>query len=80
MIYAAIVVCHLQGCLAVTDGLGPYETQDACLARLEEIRAAVVAAFAHVPGARMRAVCGTVDEVRQLIPGAFPGVPAGVLL
>ena len=72
MIYAAIVVCHVQGCIAITDQHGPYDTQEACLARLTEMRAAVVSVFSRVQGARMRAMCAPLGEVRRLIPDAFP--------
>ena len=73
MIYAAIIVCHMQGCVALTDDLSPHSTQDACLARLEQMRQATIAVFSRTPGARMRAICAPLGEVRRLIPNAFPG-------
>jgi hypothetical protein len=78
MIYAAIIVCHMQGCVGLTDDLSPHETQEACVARLDEMRQGVVAIFSRTPGARMRAICAPLDEVRRLIPDAFPGAEVEV--
>lgn len=78
MLYAAIIACTVAGCWGVTDDLGPYETAEACEARLHEMRQAVAQHLGHQPGFRASAICGPVDEVRRLIPGAFPGVAAEV--
>lgn len=80
MIYAAIIVCHMGGCVALTDDHSPHDTQADCLARLDEMRTVAAQAFASAPGARMRATCAPLDDVRAVIPGAFPGHVAEVLL
>ena len=80
MIYAAVLFCNISACWGITDDRGPYDSAAECEARLHEMRTAIAAALGHQPGARMRAVCGPVEDVRRLIPGAFPGVAEGVLL
>ena len=80
MFYAAVIVCWQGACWALTDNESPHATEAACLARLDAMRAAVTVAFQHRPGARMRAFCAPLDELRRHIPGAFPGHIAEVLL
>lgn len=78
MIYAAIVLCHMGGCVALTDNLGPYDSAEACQERLHAMRADIIATLGHLRPLHMRALCGPLDEVRRVIPGAFPGVAAEV--
>lgn len=80
MLYAAVIVCHVGGCVALTDDLSPYATPEACEARLHEMRGVAAHAFRHHTGARMRAFCAPLDELRRHIPGAYPGHIAEVTL
>ena len=72
MIYAAVIVCHLGSCAALTDDFSPHDTQAACRARVAEMQAAAALALAHLPGLRMRGICAPLHELRQVIPDAFP--------
>ena len=73
MIYAAVIVCGLRGCVFATDPAAPYATEAECRAAHDARRAEVVT-FARTMGAQtIRELCGTLDEVRRHIPGAFEG-------
>lgn len=78
MLYAAVIVCTLSGCTPYQDAWGPYETAEACEARLHEMRGFFARSMQGAPGLTMQAICGPLDEVRRLIPGAFADVVEGV--
>ena len=73
MIYAAVIACGVHGCIALTDQRGPYRTEAECRARQEEMRPAVMIAARSLGAPVIRELCGTLDEVRRHIPGAFEG-------
>ena len=73
MIYAAVIVCGLHGCMAITDERGPYRTEAACRARQEEMRPAVHIAARRMGAHSVRELCGTLDDIRRHIPNAFEG-------
>ena len=73
MIYAAVIVCGVHGCIAVTDNLGPYRTAAECRARQDAMRPVIVTATQHLGAPVAREICGTLDEVRRHIPNAFSG-------
>ena len=73
MIYAAVIACGVHGCLAITDTRGPYRTEAECRARQEEMRPAVLIAAHRLGAPVIRELCGTLDDLRRHIPGAFAG-------
>ena len=73
MIYAAVIVCGLHGCMAITDNRGPYRTEAECRARHVEMRPAVLIAARHLGAPVTRELCGTLDHIRRHIPHAFKG-------
>ena len=73
MIYAAVIVCGLSGCISFTDNRGPYLTEAACRARQDEMRPVIAMAAASIGPHVVRELCGTLDEVRRHLPGAFEG-------
>jgi hypothetical protein len=73
MIYAAILVCWGQHCVSLTDDFGPYRTHAECAARLQVMKATAVIALGHIPGMMLSPMCGSLDQVRRLIPDAYAG-------
>lgn len=73
MIYAAILICWQQHCVSLTDDRGPYSTHAACAERLEVMAAAALIGFGHIPGMMMAPTCGSLDQIRRLIPDAYEG-------
>ena len=73
MIYAAVIVCGLHGCIALTDDRGPYRTEAECRVRQDEMRPAILFATRSLGAPVVRELCGTLDEIRRHIPGAFAG-------
>lgn len=69
MIFAALLICWEAGCQPIPDSASPHTTHAQCAARLHVLKGAAAAAY---PGARIRAVCGTLDEVRRAT-GAYQG-------
>ena len=69
MIFAALLICWPHGCMPVADAASPHATHADCAARLSVMQAV---AAQGAPGARIRAVCGTLDEVRRAT-GAYQG-------
>ena len=80
MIYAAVLFCSMNACAGYPDTASPYDTEADCRAAHEQ-RRAMMQLVAQRMGARtFREICAPIEDVRRLIPGAFPGVPEGVLL
>ena len=61
------------------DGLSNVVDAD-CRAAHEQRRAMMHIVAQNMGARTFREICGPVEDVRRLIPGAFPGVAEGVLL
>lgn len=78
MIYALLIACAypMPGmpprCYRFEDQRGPYEERAACTARLQEMHIVLRAAVPHLVVAGMW--CGTLDEIRERDPRAFPQI------
>ena len=83
MFYAMILVCApaVQFCSGVEDQRDPYDTMEACHARLEEMNEAVPTTF--LPYLRMQGIpgpfqgtqfCDTIENLREQFPTAFEEV------
>ena len=72
LFYAAILVCWQDRCWSLTDDFSPYATVAECRARLEVMKSIAIIGFGHLPGVVMVPNCGSLDEIRRDIPGAFP--------
>ena len=80
-VFAIIIACSLpaETCQSLEDTTGPHATQDACNARLLEMRqAAVMLTLSTGPGPyRVVALCEPLDVIRRVAPNAFEGHAEG---
>lgn len=85
MLYALVMVCSasVQFCTGVEDQRGPYETLEACQARIVEMNEAIPGTL--LPSLMMqgvrgpfrgRAICDTIENIREDFPDAFEGIEA----
>lgn len=72
MIYAAVVLCALEGCFVLADKHGSYATRAECEVRLEELRPKVDLLARQLTAARAVGLCETRGEMRRLLPETWP--------